>query len=376
MNTHRTADVSTEADVLRLSPEQLVGQLLVVGFDGTELPPALGAELARGGRAGVVLFKRNIADLPSVLQLCREIQMRAPQGLPPLIAIDEEGGRVRRLPAPALALPPMRRLAEHGSPELVQRAARVLGHQLRCLGITMDFAPVVDVDTNPANPVIGDRAFSAEPGAVERYARAFMAGLGEGGVLSCLKHYPGHGDTYEDSHLALPMVPHDAARLQAVELAPFRALAGAADSMMTAHVVYPALDPGVPATLSPVIANTLLRSELGFTGVLFSDDLEMQAIAGGPHTPEAAAVAALEAGCDLLLLCHEATLQTRVQRALEQRIAAGGAFRTRCLEAAARGLRMRRRCPPQPETDGALERLLQEEVEPLMRELAAKGLVA
>jgi beta-N-acetylhexosaminidase len=365
-----TGSTPTPSDVAGLDIPELVGQLLVVGFDGSELPAALREDLALGRRAGLIVFKRNITSLRGLQDLCAEVARTTHAGLPALIAIDEEGGRVRRLSAPALALPPMRQLAERTDPAFVERCARVLGRELACLGITMDFAPVVDVDTNPDNPVIGDRAFGAEPEAVVTFAQAVIEGLRAGGVLSCIKHFPGHGDTLLDSHLALPSVLHDRARLDAVELAPFRRLATSADSVMTAHVVYPALDAG-PATLSKKIVSELLRGSFGFDGVVFSDDLEMKGIAA-QQAPEAAGVLAIEAGCDVLLVCHDAELQGRVHAALVQRAQSDEAFLRRCRDAARRSLALRRRCPPQPGSPEALERLLREEVEPLAAELSQR----
>jgi beta-N-acetylhexosaminidase len=346
-----------------------------VGFEGTCLPAELEAALRAGERAGVILFRRNLSLLPGALvelqALNASIARQTPADLPALIAIDEEGGRVARLSPPALSLPPMRMLARLDDLGLLERVGSALGRQLRCLGLTLNFAPVVDVDTNPDNPVIGDRAFSHDPERVVLYAGAFLRGLRAGGIQSCLKHFPGHGDTLLDSHLALPTVAHGRGRLDAVEILPFRRLAALADSMMTAHVVYPELDPTQPATLSPRIADELLRAEIGFEGVLFSDDLEMQAIAG--HTQlEDSAVRAIQAGCDLLLVCSDADAQQRVHRALTRTLERDASFRTRCLEAAGRGLAMRQRCPPTPGSAGDLSSLLDSALGPLEAELAQR----
>jgi beta-N-acetylhexosaminidase len=357
------------------SPRQLAGQLLVVGFAGQEAPPELLEALAAGERGGVVLFRRNLAggnDGVAALQaLCASLASASPSGCPPLVAIDEEGGRVARLSPPALALPPMRRLADLGDLGLIERVAAAVGRELACLGVTMNFAPVVDVDTNPDNPIIGDRAFGSEPARVAELAGAYLEGLRAGGVASCLKHYPGHGDTLLDSHLALPTVAHDRARLEAIELVPFRRLAARADSMMTAHVVYPALDASCPATLSARIATDLLRREMGFEGVLFSDDLEMQAIQGHGSLRDSA-VAALLAGCDLLLVCSRSDAQAEVHAAVSERIAVDAAFAARCREAARRGLALRRAFPPTPGSGEAFAVLGRTLLEPLASELARR----
>jgi beta-N-acetylhexosaminidase len=235
----------------------------------------------------------------------------------------------------------------------------------------MNFAPVVDVDTNPDNPVIGDRAFSNEPQRVAELAGAYLRGLRAGGVQNCLKHFPGHGDTLLDSHQALPTVAHGRQRLEQVELLPFRRLASLADSMMTAHVVYAGLDPLQPATLSPGISTALLRRELAFDGVLFSDDLEMQAIAGHGSVEESA-VLAIRAGCDLLLICSSADAQQRAHQALTRTVERDAGFRSRCVEAVRRSLGMRQRCPPQPGSLLQLDALMSSELRPLETELARR----
>jgi beta-N-acetylhexosaminidase len=364
-----------EGLIERLSPRQLAGQLLVVGFDGQQAPAALEDALAAGERAGVVLFRRNLvpgrAGVADLQRMCTRLASAAGSVFPPLVAIDEEGGRVARLSPPALVIPPMRRLGDAGDLALIERVAAAVGRELACLGVTMNFAPVVDVDTNPDNPIIGDRAFSSDPARVVERAAAYLRGLRAGGVSSCLKHYPGHGDTLLDSHLALPTVAHDRARLEAIELVPFRQLAAHADSMMTAHVVYPALDPGCPATLSPRIATDLLRREIGFDGVLFSDDLEMQAIQGHGSLRDAA-VSALLAGCDLLLVCSRAEAQAEVHAAVSERIAADQLFAARCREAARRGLGLRRSYAPAPGTTADFEELERTELVPLADELGRR----
>jgi beta-N-acetylhexosaminidase len=365
-----------EAFVDCLSPAQLAGQLLVVGFDGPTLPAELATSVQAGERAGVILFRRNLipgeGGLHALQLLCASIARQSRPGLPALIAIDEEGGRVTRLSPPALALPAMRRIADLGDVSLLERVGRALGNQLRCLGLTMDFAPVIDVDTNPDNPIIGDRAFSSDPEQVALLAGAFSRGLRASGLQACLKHFPGHGDTLLDSHLALPTVAHGRARLDAVELLPFRRLAAEADSMMTAHVLYPALDAGFPATLSRRISTDLLRGELGFRGVLFSDDLEMRALGEHGNSIEDSAIGAIRAGCDLLLVCSRADDQARVHGALMEHLESDAEFRAHCVGAAARALAMRRRSPPQPASPEELASLMRLELRPLEAELAER----
>jgi beta-N-acetylhexosaminidase len=292
------------------------GQLLFAGFEGTQLPEDL-ARLVREGRVGgVVLFARNLRDPDQVRALVAELHGLAPGDTPLCVAIDQEGGRVQRLRAPWTEWPPMRRLGERDDLAETARVAHALARELADLGIDLDFAPVVDVDTNPQNPVIGDRSFGREPERVARHARAFIEAMQAAGVAACAKHFPGHGDTHEDSHVALPRVDHPLARLREVELVPFRAAARAGvASMMTAHVLLPCFDPRVPATLCGA-AIELLRGEIGYDGVVFGDDFEMAAVAKH-FPPREATRRALEAGVDALLVCSRADVQGLVLAELE-----------------------------------------------------------
>jgi len=326
----------------------LCGQMLVVGLAGTELAPEERAALSRGERGGVVLFKRNVAaGMPAVAALARAVRDAAPADFPPLVAVDQEGGRVMRLGPPAMQLPPMRRLGDLDDVELATRVAEAHARELVALGFTMSFAPVADVHTREDNPIIGDRAFATTPERVARFAAAWARGLARGGLLTCAKHFPGHGDTTVDSHLALPRVDRAREELERIEIAAFRPLARDPDvhAMMTAHVVYPALDPSQPATLSRAAVTGVLRGDLGFTGVVFSDDLEMKAI----QIPAGeAAVRAVAAGCDVLLVCSRADMTAEAHEALVREAERSPAFRARCEDACARGLAMRVRVRPAP----------------------------
>src|SRR5580692_6249452 len=295
---------------------KVCGQIMIGGFYGTELPASYASALRAGERGGAVLFKRNLTDdLADVAELNRALRDASGE-LPPLLAVDQEGGRVARLGSPVLALPPMRALGRTVNVDLLRRAGRALGSQLAVLGFTMNFAPVLDVNTRADNPIIGDRAFGSDPRVVMRCGVAFMRGLQDGGVLACGKHFPGHGDTTADSHLELPVVLHGRTRLEQVELPPFRAAAGAGiAALMTAHVVYESLDRGVPATMSRAVCASLLRAEIGFEGALVSDDLEMKAVSL-QYPIEEAAIEAVWAGCDALLVCSDEALQGRAHEAL------------------------------------------------------------
>jgi beta-N-acetylhexosaminidase len=335
---------------LDLPISTLVGQMLVGSIEGPDLPPAYASALAEGRRGGAILFKKNLPSIESTARLTSSLLEAAPRDMPPFIGVDQEGGRVKRLPAPALELPPMRKLSAAGDLDLVLRTARAVAAELSALGFNVNFAPVLDVNTEAENPVIGDRAFGSDARTVMRYGVAYVRGLQSKGVIACGKHFPGHGDTKKDSHHDLPVVHHPRARLDQVELPPFRAAIGAGlGALMSAHVVYEAIDPGVPATLSRSICASILRAELGFEGVLFSDDLTMQAIAAR-FPIEEAAVEAVWAGCDALLICGNQDLQERAHDALTRRAEKDAKFRDRCVEAVTRVMRLRRLCPPRPIT--------------------------
>jgi len=282
---------------------------LLVGFDGTSVPRWLRELVAVAPPAGVVLFARNIEDTPQLLALMAELRALWPAGgPPPLVAVDQEGGAVQRLKPPRCpefpAIPPMRAAAALG-PTGLAHLGRAMGELLASFGFNVNFAPVLDVDSNVDNPIIGPRAFGPTPEAVIAAALPFAAGLAAAGILACGKHFPGHGDTDVDSHLALPRLAHSRSRLEAVELAPFRAaVTEGLPMLMTAHIVFEALDPELPATLSPWVVPELLRRDLGYDGAVISDDLEMAAIADRFSADEVAR-GCLAADVDLLLVCRD-----------------------------------------------------------------------
>lgn len=294
----------------------------MVGLPGPELDAASRAFLKSREIGGVVLFRRNIIDPRQVATFAEEIHAIHPDH-PILIGIDQEGGRVARLDPPFTQFPPAAVVGTAGSPHLAYREGVALGEELRAVGIDVDFAPVLDVHSNPQNPVIGDRSFASHPRMVARMGISVAHGLQRTGTITVGKHFPGHGDTDIDSHLDLPIVRKALVELERMEIFPFRrAIQEGIDALMTAHVVYPALDPAHPATLSRRILHDLLRERLHFRGVLFSDDLEMKAIADRYAAGEAA-VGALEAGCDVLLFCEQldraAEAIEAIERAAEKR---------------------------------------------------------
>ena len=300
---------------------QKVGHLLGIEIPGTRMTDEIAAFVRECHPACVILFGHNLGGPWATAQLAADLQAVAAEtgDAPLLLAIDQEGGQVARLRYPCAEVPGNMACAAAGGPAAAEEAATILGTEMARLGLNLACAPVVDVNTDPANPVIGTRAYSDDPEFVAACGVAAIAGWRRAGVFSMAKHFPGHGDTHADSHLALPLVPHDRARLDAVELVPFRAsIAAGVDSICTAHVVYPgADDSGLPATLAPRLMTDLLRGELGFAGVLFSDALVMDAIArrDSANVPPAA-VAAVRAGVDCLMVLGSLAAQRRAFAAL------------------------------------------------------------
>ena len=279
-----------------------IGQLMVVGFAGATIPPELGALAREFGLGGIILFGRNIEAPEQVAELAHDVQALGSQ-IPPWVSVDQEGGRVARLTAPFTTWPPMLTLGRSGDQTLADRFSRAMARELRAVGVTLDYAPVLDVHTNPGNPVIGDRALSEQADQVACLGASIVDGFQANGLAACGKHFPGHGDTSRDSHTELPVVEHELGRLRDVELKPFReAIAHDVAIIMTAHVRYPALDGEVPATLSHRIVTGVLREELGFEGLIATDDMEMAAITEDCSI-EDATVRAVAAGCDMVLSC-------------------------------------------------------------------------
>ena len=290
---------------------QKIGQMFMVGIQGESLSGEERLTMKRYPFGGFILFSRNCLEPGQILSLCRTLWAAASE-LPPFIAIDQEGGRVHRLPEPFTHFPPSGILRRRGDMELAYRAGRATAAELALVGINVNFAPVLDVNSNPDNPIIGDRSFGRTPAEVINLSEKWIQGLRDGGVIPCGKHFPGHGATDTDSHHDLPAVDKVLEELQAVELPPFvHACHNAIESLMTAHVLYPALDPEYPATLSQRIVNGLLRKQLGYRGLVFSDDMEMKAISQNYGDEEAIALC-VRAAVDVILCCHDLSKAARL----------------------------------------------------------------
>lgn len=305
--------------VQSLSLEQKIGQVMIIGFDGTSANPELVEMVTKHHVGGVILFARNVESPAQVAKLTADLQKAAlDSGHPALFtAIDQEGGRVARLTEDKnfTEFPGAMALGATGDPELARQVARAMAVEMKSVGINIDFAPDLDVNNNPANPVIGIRSYGSDPVKVAQMGQAFFEGLQSEGVLAFGKHFPGHGDTGVDSHVNLPLVGHNLERLNALEFVPFKAAiqAGIA-GIMSAHVAFPAIEPksGLAATLSSKVMTDLLRNQLKFEGLLVTDSLEMGALGQSGYPPPLAAATAFQAGADLILFNRDHTMHKQV----------------------------------------------------------------
>ena len=282
------------------------GQKLMVGFpEATRTVPSSIGRALEGGLGGLILFRRNIEDIHQFMDLSRSIHaVNNHQGPSPFVAVDQEGGRVVRLRSPLSPIPPMRTLGELDDLDLTAAVSGLMARELEAVGVNLNFAPVIDVDSHPANPVIGDRSFSRDPSRVARHGRVFIEAHLRNGVLPCAKHFPGHGDTSTDSHLTLPSLPHDLKRLDEVELLPFReVISSELPAIMTAHILFEKLDSVHPASLSRPVLQDLLVTQLGFQGLIITDCLEMKAVSER-YTIEEMVELGLQAGVHIFLISH------------------------------------------------------------------------
>ncbi|MHB8596059.1 MAG: glycoside hydrolase family 3 protein [Ktedonobacteraceae bacterium] len=346
-----------------MSQEELIGQVLAVGFH-QPTPSQDSIDLLQKYHVGnVILFQRNIQSAQQVQELTTRLQSIAQEAghrQPLLIMLDQENGMVRRFGKNTTIFPGNMALGAIGSEQIAFDVALATGRELQALGINMNLAPVMDVNNNPANPVIGVRSFGEDPRQVARLGIAMMRGYRAAGILTCLKHFPGHGDTTVDSHLALPVIPHDMERLEAIELVPFKSAiaagmgrvgrvgsvgsVGSVDSVMIAHMYLPALmqNEMLPATLSHAVVTELLRKKLGFEGLIISDCMEMQAVSATIGS-EQGTVRALRAGIDLVLISHTFTRQQGSIEAIKVALQNGALSEERIQEAAERVLQLKAR---------------------------------
>lgn len=329
-----------------MTVEEKVGQLLIGGFEGTEIGDQATRLVQEYQVGGLILYGRNIAGAGQLVTLTNGLKALNGDGIPLFLSIDQEGGGVDRMPPEVRRTPGAYCVGQTGSVPAAQSYGDVLAAECAAFGLNLDFAPVLDVWSNPGNTVIGQRAFSADARTVAGLGPAAARRMMDQGIIPAVKHFPGHGDTAVDSHVGLPVVDKSLDELEKTELIPFRAAIqsagtdGQVPAVMVAHILLTQLDPERPASLSPAVVTGLLREELGFAGAVLTDDLTMGAVTQSYGLGEAA-VLAVEAGCDILLVCHGPDSVPAVRTALLEAAASGRITAERLDESVYRILRLK-----------------------------------
>jgi beta-N-acetylhexosaminidase len=315
MNTSQTKDSQKTTLPPKIDPiqEQLkkmtlnekIGQMIIAGFDGTTVNTNTQTLINKYKLGGLILYQTNIKDAPQLVNLTNNIKAtNSKNKIPLFISVDQEGGRVNRMPSSIKNTPSARIIGNKNDEKYAFNIGKVIATELQAFGFNTDFAPVLDIQSNPKNAVIGDRSFGSNSSVVSKLGVSMMKGIGSGKIIPVVKHFPGHGDTSVDSHLELPLVKNDLTRLKKVELVPFNnAFKNHADMVMVAHILVQKIDPNYPASMSKTIITNLLRNQYGFGGVVISDDMTMGAIVKHYKLKDAA-VRAVNAGSDIILVGH------------------------------------------------------------------------
>ena len=351
---------------------EMIGQRMVSGFPGSEMSEEFIQAVKEYKLGNVILFQHNVRSAAQLKTLCADIQalVKRETGHPAFITIDQEGGIVTRLTQDAANVPGAMSLAATGDPENAEEAAQITAEQLRALGVNFNLAPVLDVNSNRRNPVIGARSFGDDPHKVAQFGVAEVRGMEKGGVLSCAKHFPGHGDTAVDSHIGLPCIDKSLDELEKCELIPFKAAIEAGiPAVMTTHILFPQIEKtNVPATMSRTIMTGILREKLGFKGLIISDCMMMKAIADHYGTVNGVG-AAMQAGVDLVFVCHDPNLCCEAMRAVEAAVQNGTIDKNEMEESAEHIVRVKDKMPPisdapvgTPEQKRAVRRMLRASV--------------
>lgn len=331
--------------ISQMSLDEKIGQLVIVGLEGTQMDAEAQKLIETYKVGGFILFKRNIETAEQTVEMLNELKQTNSRSntVPLFLSVDEEGGRVSRMPEQFAKIPPNLTIGKTDDPEIARLIGQVIAKEIGALGFNMDFAPVLDIFSNPQNTVIGDRSFGNNPQQVSRFGTMMMQGLSSEQIVPVIKHFPGHGDTLVDSHVGLPIVHKTKDELKKFELIPFmEAIKQGAEVVMVAHIQLPELDASRPASLSKPIITGLLREELQFDGLIITDDLTMGAITENYDAGQAS-VQAFLAGSDLLLVCHEYDSEIAAIQALKQAAADGTLSPSRIDESVYRILKIKQK---------------------------------
>jgi len=342
-------DVASDKDPLweqinNMTLEEKVGQMVVVGFHGTAVNDDIKNLIEKYHVGGVILYKRNITDTTQLLDLLNGLKTaNSLNKIPLFLSIDEEGGTVTRMPDELAKLPTNQVIGQVDNSAFSYLIGKYIAMELKAFGFNMNFAPVLDINSNPLNPVIGDRAFGDNPQLVTKLGLQTLWGMLSRGVIPVVKHFPGHGDTSVDSHLGLPSVDYGLDRLRSFELIPFReAINNGADAVMVAHILLPNIDPDYPASMSKKIITDLLKNELKFTGLIVTDELTMGAITEN-YSIDKAAVQSITAGSDLVLVCHDYQKELAVIDAIKNAVSNGTIPESRINESVYKMLKLKQK---------------------------------
>ncbi|AQM60895.1 beta-N-acetylhexosaminidase [Clostridium baratii] len=307
--------------ISNMSLDEKIGQLVVSGFYGTTLDENILKLIKEDKISGVILFNRNVKDSSTLLSLNNSLkESNKNNKLPLFISVDEEGGLVTRMPKDIKRLPTNKYIGSLNNKDLSYKVGEILGEKLSYFGFNMNFAPVLDINSNPNNPVIGDRSFGNNKDTVAILGTSTMKGIQSKNIISVVKHFPGHGDTSVDSHVNLPVVNYDINRLNSFEFVPFKtAIQNGTDAVMVGHILLPKIDSKYPSSMSYEIVTNILRKDLGFNGLVVSDDMTMGAITEN-YSIEEASIKAINAGVDLLLVCQKYENTENVLKALKEAV--------------------------------------------------------
>lgn len=312
---------SIKVQIDKMSLKEKVGQLVISGIDGYTNDEHSRELIESYKVSGFIILGQNVRDTNQTLNLINSLKAsNSNNKIPLFFGIDEEGGRISRLPAEFIKLPTNKVIGQKNNSDLSYNIGSLLGDELKAFGLNMDFAPVLDINSNPKNPIIGDRAFGENADIVSKLGIATMKGIQSKNIISVVKHFPGHGDTSVDSHIGLPVVNNDLNRLKSLELIPFsKAIQNGADVVMVAHILLPKIDKENPASFSKAVINEVLRNYLNYNGVVITDDMTMGAIVNNYDIGQAA-VKSLNAGTDIILVCHDFNKMTAVIEAIKKAI--------------------------------------------------------
>ncbi len=310
--------------LLGMSLDEKIGQLVIVGIDGYTTDEHARQMIEEYNVGGFILFKSNIKSSHQMLELLNSLKsINQASKVPLFLSVDEEGGRVSRLPGEFLKIPSNKIIGKLNNSSVSYKVGSIIGEELKAFGMNMNFAPVLDINSNPKNPVIGDRSFGTGPDLVSKLGVQTMQGLQSQNIIPVIKHFPGHGDTSTDSHVGLPRVNNDLKRLRSFELRPFAdAIENGAEAVMVAHILLPKIDPENPASFSKTIISDILRRDMEFDGVVITDDFTMGAIVKNYNIGQAA-VKSILAGSDIVLVCHDYEKQKAVISALKNAAQSG-----------------------------------------------------